>query len=366
MYLAALYQEGLRGRAIRERLHLLDLDRRIRGLCPWHQDPDVRTFLRGVFSDRPVGERRSHYEPLYLELVHAMVDATRAPTDDQRRRLAASLLRQRLGLSNAAICRARWADISLGKHRVEIAVTSRVGRGPVQTRVYPLHATPGRPDCPAAAIRALRPLGGGEYLLGVEGRPFDANALTRLLAAADTSAMAPGQVRDAALLLLGYGAGLRTSEARLLRQRDIKRQDRGLVMEITGRRRLTFLPSAPDPAYDSSKAWDAWLTTLDVRGFAHPDRPAFLPTTSSAIFDKPMHQSGLNRVVHLRAEEAGLVGRFAWTSLRTGMMRTALRNEAPPHAIAAHADLVSMGSVQRHERRENLLGEGNVAGRLGL
>jgi hypothetical protein len=85
LYLTTLLDEGLSTRAIWERLHLLDLDRRLRGLTPWHRDPDVRTFLRGLSADRPVGDRHSHYDLLYLEFVHAMVDACRVPTPDQRR-----------------------------------------------------------------------------------------------------------------------------------------------------------------------------------------------------------------------------------------------------------------------------------------
>jgi site-specific recombinase XerD len=203
-------------------------------------------------------------------------------------------------------------------------------------------------------------------VFGANGRPVDVNRLGRLLNAGNTDASAPAQRRDPALLLIGYAAGLRTGEAIHLRQRDVDTHDRGLVVSIRGRRRLTYLPSAPAPAYDPAAAWSSWLEQLEANGLRHPDGLAFHATNFSVIFEKGLAEVGVNRLVHQRAEEAGLTGRFAWTSLRSGMIRAAVRDGMSSHVIASHSDLVSLGSVQRHERRETLLGDRNVAGKLGL
>ena len=366
LYLTSLLDHDLPARRIRERLQLLDLDRRLRGLVALHQDPDVRTFLRGLFANRPVGANRSHYDPLYLELVHAMVDACRAPSDDQRRALAAKILRERLELTAATMARLRWSDVRLGKLRVEIDFSTKVGRGTATASTHSLDARVGHPDCPVAAIRALRPLSGGDFAFGSNSKPIDVNHLGRLLASKGARTSTPAQVRDPALLLIGYAAGLRTSEALSLRQRDVAMHDRGLVLSIPGRQRLTYLPSAPQSEYDPALTWKDWLERLEAHGQRAPHDLAFHATNFSVVFGKGLQEVGLNRLIHQRAEDAGLCGRFAWTSLRTGMMRTAVRNDVRPYAIAAHADLVSLGSVQRHERRETLLGERNIAGRLGL
>jgi hypothetical protein len=151
-----------------------------------------------------------------------------------------------------------------------------------------------------------------------------------------------------------------------MRQRDVDTHDRGLVVSIPGRRRLTYLPSAPAHAYDPAEAWSAWLQQLEAGGLRHPDGLAFHATNFSVIVEKGMAEGGLNRLVHQRAEQAGVTGRFAWTSLRTGMMRTAVRDGVRSHVIALHADLISLGSVQRHDRRETLLSDRNVAGKRGL
>ncbi|QBR93763.1 hypothetical protein [Nocardioides euryhalodurans] len=366
LYLAALADQDLSGRQMRERLRLLDLDRRLLGLRPWLQDPDVRLFLRGLLANKPVGERHSHYDPLYLELMHASVDACRVLNPDQQRALAAHLTVEATNIPATALARLRWADIHLTRQGIDIRVTSKIGRGADTTTTYTVEATPSDPRCLVAAVRALRALGGGQYVFGVEGRPIDIQWLRSRLTVADPLAPTPAQVRDQALLLIGYLAGLRTSEAMTLRQRDVEFHGRGLVLAIAGRIRLTYLPSAPDPAYDAANAWTAWLELLDEHGLLDPDGLAFHATNFRVIFSKGIRESGLNRVVHQRTEEAGLSGRFVWTSLRTGMMRTAIRNDVRSYSIAAHADLLSLGSVQRHERRENLLADGNVAGRLGL
>lgn len=366
LYLTTLLGQELPARAIRERLQLVDLDRRLRGLIPWHQHPDVRTFLRGLFSDRPVGERHSHYDPLYLELVQAMVDACRAPTGEQRRAFAASILHERLGLSAAAIARLRWSDVHIGRDRIKIKVVMTVGRGAPIAATHSLDASLGDRGCPVAAIRSLRSLGGGEFVFGVNGRPIDVNRLGRLLNSDRPGAATPAQERDPALLLIGYAAGLRTFEALSLRQRDVNTHDKGLVLSIRGRRGLTYLPSAGDSRYDPAMAWCTWLHRLGAHGFRQPDGLAFRATNFSVVFEKGLAEVGLNRLVHQQAQKAGLTGRFVWTSLRTGMIRTAVRDDVQSQVIATHADLVSLRSVQRHERRENLLGERNIAGRFGL
>lgn len=366
LYLTTLLDQEMPTRSIGERLRLLDLDRRLRGLPPRHQDPDVRTFLRGMFADHPVGDRHSHYDPLHLELMHATVDACRVPTADQRRATAARMLRDRLGLGAAAMARLRWADVHIGKDHVQLEFVVKVGRSTPVTDSRTLESACGDPRSPVAIIRALRVLGGGEYVFGAGGRVLDVNRLGRLLLPGDGGALTPAQARDPAMLLIGYAAGLRTGEALALRQRDVVPHDRGLVLSIRGRRRLTYLASATDPAHDPSTAWTTWLNELDTHGLRHPDGLAFRATNFSVIFAKGLAEVGLNRVIHERADDAGLAGRFAWTSLRSGMIRTALREGVRSHVVAAHADLVSLRSVQRHESREELLGGRNVVTRLGL
>ncbi|WP_162599749.1 hypothetical protein [Nocardioides solisilvae] len=104
---------------------------------------------------------------------------------------------------------------------------------------------------------------------------------------------------------------------------------------------------------------------MDEQALTEPEAPAFPTCNYSVIEGRALAAQGLNRVIRARCAEAELRGRYAWTSLRSGMMRTALRQDAPAWAVAYQSDLSSLGSVERHERRENLLRR-NVAGQLGL
>lgn len=367
LYLASLLDDDhATGSSIRERLRLVDLARRLAGATPWLDQPDVRTFLVGLHAEKPTASRSGGYDPLYLELVYALLDAARQPTAENRRAHAAQLLRRATGCPTTTLARLTWDQVHLTTSRVTVTVDRKVGRGRAQTITHTLPARNGHPDCPVAALRLLRGACPGHLVFGGCGTVTDVHRLARALALPDPLALPPAAHRDAAMLLLGYAAGLRTHETRALRTCDVRGHDRGLVLAIPGRRRLTYVPSVSDAARDPRTAWETWLTVRDGQGFLDAEQPAFLQCSFSRVWRKPLTDAGLNYLVRQRAEQAGLSGRYVWTSLRTGMMRTALRAGHRAYSVAHHADLVSLTSVQRHEEREHLLDAHNVASQLGL
>jgi hypothetical protein len=139
----------------------------------------------------------------------------------------------------------------------------------------------------------------------------------------------------------------------------------GVLLRIPGRDRPTGIPADPTMPGDPVSAWTEWLASMRHQGSQRPESPAFPKTSGSRISAKPITEYGLNAIVHDAVERAHLDGRYAFTSLRTGLIRTALRAEERAHVLAAHADLRSLDSVARHERRENLIRH-SVAGQLGL
>lgn len=377
LYLAALADDET-GPAVRRRLQYLDLVRRLGGCAPWSADPDVRALLRGLHSERPIGTPApGHVDPLYVELVHALIDATYVPTIHQRRAAAALILHASTGLPATALTRLTWDQVRLTRRQVVITVDRRVGRGVPTQGSWKLGALPDDPACPVASLLPLR--GGGYVLVDKPAlwdearlrgslKPFvrQSNAEGALgLALSEVSQGSPPRLRDRALLTLGYAAALRTHEAMNLRRNDIAVSEGGLVLKVAGRRSEVTVPSAADPRYDPVRAWLAWVARMDRQSRAAPEAPAFPTCNYEVIETRALAAQGLNRVIHSRCAEAELRGRFAWTSLRIGMMRTALRADAAEWVIARQADLVSLGSVARHERRENLLRR-NVAGLLGL
>lgn len=366
------------GAAVRRRLQSLDLERRLRGVEPWLADRDVRALLRGLHHNLGRGaEGQGHYDPLYIELVHAMLDATYVPTLWQRRAVAAMILYERTELSVAALARLTWGQVHLTKRQVTISVVQRLGRGQPSHRDWRLPSMPTGEACPVVALSHLP---ASRFVVVDKDGAWDrdrlhadlAPLLTReagpnrlRLALADALRLSPLQYRDRALLTMGYAAGLRTGEAGRLLQGDIEIREGGLVAKIAGRRRVTPIPRAHDDRRDPVTAWQAWLACMASQDKTGPQRPAFPTCNHTVIEDRPLAAQGLNLVVRQRCEQAALDGRYVWTSLRTGMMRTALRADADEWAVASQADLTSLGSVHRHERRENLLRH-SVAGRLGL
>lgn len=377
LYLAALADDET-GPALRRRLQHLDLVRRLGGCAPWSADPDVRALLRGLHGERPIGTPApGHVDPLYVELVHALVDATWVPTVHQRRAAAAIILHASTGLPASVLTRLTWDQVRLTRRQVVVTVDRRVGRGAPTQRSWRLGALPKDHTCPVASLLSLH---GGRYVLADKPAVWDEARLRRSLdpyvrnrdtgdavslALLEVSQASPTRVRDRALLLLGYGAGLRTYEAANLRLRDVIVKEGALVLRVAGRRSEAIVPSVADPRHDPVRAWLDWVARLGGQARAVPEAPAFPSCNYAVIEARALAAQGLNRVIRTRCVEAQLRGRFAWTSLRIGMIRTALQADTAEWVVARQADLVSLGSVARHERRENLLRR-NVAGRLGL
>jgi hypothetical protein len=66
-----------------------------------------------------------------------------------------------------------------------------------------------------------------------------------------------------------------------------------------------------------------------------------------------------------RCDEADLTGHYAFSSLRNGFIRSALREGVPKHVIAQHVGFRSLAGVESREGSERLL-HGNIAELIGL
>ena len=388
LYLSWLAQPGVSGRAIRHRLALLDLDRRLRGGPAWSEEPEVRTFLRGLHSHVALDSSGQRSDPLYVELVHALVDATMLPNLEHLRAVAAILLADATDLPAAVLARMTWDNVHLTKKRVVVTVTRRSTRGvPFQAR-FTVCAEPGNDHCVPSALRRLRRASppGNRFVFGSKGNVRDHDRVLRFLAplrrrdrtatvavkqeelsAALATATEPGptQLRDRALFLVAFAGALGAAEASNLRCQDIQVEDAGLRLRVAGRKGATYIPTAAECTYDAAAAWTAWSDRLSEQDCLEGDAAAFPHVNQSHIWPDRMSNGALNYAVHQRCSQAALIGTYTFTSLRTGMMRTAIRADIRSHSIAAHADLRTLGAVQRHERRENLLRH-NIAAMLGL
>src|SRR3954465_7752845 len=106
LYLTYLaHVRGLSGKAVRRRLTLLDLSRRVAGETPWGGQVEVQTFLRGLHHDKPLGPTNERSDPVYPETLHALVDAVMLPRHDQLRDRALLLLANETLWPAAVLCR---------------------------------------------------------------------------------------------------------------------------------------------------------------------------------------------------------------------------------------------------------------------
>jgi integrase len=145
--------------------------------------------------------------------------------------------------------------------------------------------------------------------------------LTPAAAAAMVAALPPtlAGARDAALLLVGYGAALRCSELVALDVAHVRDAGPGLVVR-TARGELV-IPPGSQPALCAVTAWRRWI---DERGPA--PGPAFHPVDRHGrTLGRRLSDDAVTDVVRRAARRAGLAGpeRFTSRSLRLGMMVTA-------------------------------------------
>ena len=140
--------------------------------------------------------------------------------------------------------------------------------------------------------------------------------------------------RNAALLRLTYGAGLRISEVAGLCWRDmVARNDGGqaTIYGKGGKTRVVLLPAS---------VWDA---VIALRGEAGPDAPVFLSAKGGALDASQVH-----RIVKAAAARAGLPAEFSAHWLRHGHVSHALDRGAPAHLVQATVGHASLATTSRY------------------
>jgi integrase len=177
-----------------------------------------------------------------------------------------------------------------------------------------------------------------------------------------------GDVRDRALILIGFAGALRRSELVALNVEDISEDDHGLVVTIRrskgdqeahGEQR--GLPYGSRPATCPVRAWRAWITAsgiTDDAAFRTVDRHGRLGTN-------PLRDRSIARMIKRRAQHANIAGDFAGHSLRAGFATEAYAQGTPELAIMRHGRWRS-ASVMRGYVEEGGVWNDNAAQRLGL
>ena len=196
--------------------------------------------------------------------------------------------------------------------------------------------------------------------------PTRTKIITRLVKPLGES---PKDVRDRALLLIGFASAFRRSELVALDITDITETDDGLHIAVLrsksdqeGAGDVVGVPYGSNPATCPVRAWRAWL---EVSGIA--EGAAFRGITRHGkISDTRLTARAVADVVKARAKAAGLDGRtFAAHSLRAGFATEAFGQGVPEFSVMRHGRWKSASSMRGYIREGSLWSD-NAAAKLGL
>jgi site-specific recombinase XerD len=181
-------------------------------------------------------------------------------------------------------------------------------------------------------------------------------------------------IRDRALLLMGFAGAFRRSELVALDAGDITDTDDGLRIAVhrsktdqAGEGDAVGLPYGSNPATCPVRAWRAWL---EVSGIT--DGPAFRAVTRHDKATRPrigsrrLSTDAVAIIVKERAKAAGFDRTtFAGHSLRAGFATEAFRQGVPELSVMRHGRWKSSASMRGYIR-EGGLWRDNAAAKLGL
>ncbi|EFC84792.1 integrase family protein [Parafrankia sp. EUN1f] len=202
---------------------------------------------------------------------------------------------------------------------------------------------------------------------------LDTSLLSRVVAGLDDTHLA--DVRDRALLLVGFAGCLRRSELVGLDTADVVETDDGLV--VTVRRSKTDQEAAGAQvglAYGSYRptcpvrAWRGWVAAAAAAGTPLADGPAFRGINRHGqVGTVRLYPGSVARIVQRRVAAAGLdPADFAGHSLRSGFATAAARAGVNDRSIMRQGRWRSAASLESYVRAGRLFDADNPSGRVGL
>lgn len=183
--------------------------------------------------------------------------------------------------------------------------------------------------------------------------PIDVESL-RAMSAASPATLAGA--RDRALLLVGYGAGLRPGELVALRACDVRVVADGMVVSVA--RGPVLVPFGSDDHLCSVRAWEEWSRAAQL----HADEPAFRSVDRHGrVGLGALGEKAVTRIVRRAAQRAGLdPAHWSGRSLRRGMVLAATAHGASDAGIMAHTGHRSRRLVRRYMTDDTASGGGSA------
>jgi integrase len=216
-----------------------------------------------------------------------------------------------------------------------------------------IHQTAGHPS-PTKDVRVKDVVKGIRRTLGVATREASPATIAEIRKVCYSLTDSLLDVRDRALLLVGFAGALRRSELVALDVEDLDWRAEGAVALIRrsktdqeGEGRRVALPYGNDPATCPVRALRAWL---DAAGIV--DGPVFRPVSRHGrVGETGLSEQSVALVVKRRIAAVGLdPARFSGHSLRAGFCTSAAMAGSSERAIAAQSGHRSVQVLRRYIR----------------
>jgi site-specific recombinase XerD len=213
--------------------------------------------------------------------------------------------------------------------------------------------------------------------LATQAAAIPMEMLRQIVSAPRADTPRPIVLRDAALLLVTYFAGLRRSEAAGLNREWARREPDGYLLRLGATKGdqegtddpPTGLPPQTDPALCPVRALDAWIEARS----AWASGPQLSPARGALFFALRQPQPGqarllvgqrlapedVHRILRRRAKAAGVQADLSAHGLRAGVYTEAARRGASLVEIQRHARHKDLETTLRYVRRADALGPGN-------
>lgn len=369
------------------------------GYPPPGDDPAMTMFLRGL---RRSIEPRAPEEPIKALRIADLREICRAldrsTVDPVMVRDKAILVLHGSGLSARQLARLRWEDVRLAESRLQLRLNRDMGPRSLHlaSAKVPSGSVP-----PAKAMSDWQAIAGsasGHCFIRIDAqgrsqqkglRPSEITRIvtTRLASLRDGRRIYPGRaaalldgapsidLRDRAILLVGFAGAFRRSELTALRWGDLRTTADGLVLhirrsktDVTGRGTYVGIPYGRSTLTCPVRAMAAWQARVEAqRGPAvTPDLPCFVAVGHAGrIGSTALTPEALSRMLRRRAEAAGLPGRWGGRSLRAGFISTAADLDIPLEQIARQSRHATLNTLLAYIRQEDPFRR-NAAALLGM
>jgi integrase len=181
-----------------------------------------------------------------------------------------------------------------------------------------------------------------------------------------TLGKSPRDVRDRALLLVGFAGAFRRGELAAFNITDVRFTGEGLELLVRrskedqlGKGETTVIPYGTSPATCPVRALEAWIGRV-----GRPSGPLFRVVSGGAIEHARISERCVSRAVQRAVARASLEGHYSAHSLRCGLATTAYAHGVSEREIQLQGRWRDPRSVQRYVRLEHVPGRRNAAAGL--